>query len=186
MPSHREVVAAHLVPYLLERWRPDRVEPRLAQALVSGGGVAGEAVALVQAYFVADRSWSGDPRERARAVVGMAARGDLDGEQVGRQLALLVRRAGLRTGPVFETLEGAAGLGAHREVWGIMTGFLTAYLPGPGERSHTRHTQALTFALRAARWAGARGVVGCVAEIARRRASNNFVREARRLHTYLT
>ncbi|WP_435876074.1 hypothetical protein [Nonomuraea fuscirosea] len=186
MPSHREVVAGHLVPYLLERWRPDRVEPRLAQALVSGGGVAGEAVALVQAYFVADPSWSGDPRERARAVVGMAARGDLDGEQVGRQLALLVRRAGLRTGPVFETLEGAAGLGAHREVWGIMTGFLTAYLPGPGERSHTRHTQALTFALRAARWAGARGAVGCVAEIARRRASNNFVREARRLHTYLT
>lgn len=186
MPSHREVVAAHLVPYLLERWRPDRVEPRLAEALVSGGGVAGEAVALVQAYFVADRSWSGDPRERARAVVGMAARRDLDGEQVGRQLALLVRRAGLRTGPVFETLEGAAGLGAHREVWGIMTGFLTAYLPGPGERSHTRHTQALTFALRAARWAGARGAVGCVAEIARRRASNNFVREARRLHTYLT
>lgn len=186
MPSHREVVAAHLVPYLLERWRPDRVEPRLAEALVSGGGVAGEAVAVVQAYFVADRCWSGDPRERARAVVGMAARGDLDGEQVGRQLALLVRRAGLRTGPVFETLEGAAGLGAHREVWGIMTGFLTAYLPGPGERSHTRHTQALTFALRAARWAGARGAVGCVAEIARRRASNNFVREARRLHTYLT
>ncbi|MEV5891612.1 DUF6493 family protein [Nonomuraea fuscirosea] len=186
MPSHREVVAAHLVPYLLERWRPDRVEPRLARALASGGGAVGEAVALVQAYFMADRSWSGDPRERARAVVDMAARGDLDGEQVGRQLALLVRRAGLRPGPVFETLEGAAGLGAHREVWGITTGFLTAYLPGPGERPHTRHTQALTFALRAARWAGARGAVGCVAEIARRRASNTFVREARRLHTFLT
>ncbi|MEU8404119.1 DUF6493 family protein [Nonomuraea sp. NPDC048892] len=186
MPSHREVVAAHLVPYLLERWRPDRVEPRLAQALASAGGAPGEAVALVQAYFMADRSWSADARERARPVVEMAARGELDGEEVGRQLALLVRRAGLRPGPVFETLEGAAGLGAHREVWRIMTGFLSVYLPGAGERPHTRHTQALTFALRAARWAGARGAVGCVAEIARRRASNNFVREARRLHTYLT
>jgi hypothetical protein len=185
MPSHREVVAAHLVPYLLERWRTDRVEPRLAQALASAGGVPGEAVALVQAYFMADRSWSADPRERARPVVEMAARGELDGEEVGRQLALLVRRAGLRPGPVFETLEGAAGLGAHREVWRIMTGFLSVYLPGPGERPHTRHTQALTFALRAARWAGARGAVGRVAEIARLRASNNFVREARRLHTYL-
>lgn len=186
MPSHREAVAALLVPYLLERWRPDRVEPRLAQALASAGGAPGEAVALVQAYFMADRSWSADPRERARPVAEMAARGELDGEEVGRQLALLVRRAGLRPGPVFETLEGAAGLGAHREVWGIMTGFLSVYLPGPGERPHTRHTQALTFALRAARWAGARGAVGCVAEIARRRASNSFVREARRLHTYLT
>lgn len=105
---------------------------------------------------------------------------------MGRQLALLVRRTDLKPGPVFETLESAAALGAQREVWRVMTGFLSVYLPGPGERTHTRHTQGLVFALRAARWAEARGAVACVAEIAKRRASNNFVREARRLHTYLT
>ncbi|MGP4098478.1 hypothetical protein [Nonomuraea sp. KM90] len=87
---------------------------------------------------------------------------------------------------MFETLESAAALGAHREVWRVMTGFLAVFLPGPGERPHTRHTQGLVFALRAARWAEARGVPACVAEVAERRASNNFVREARRLHTYLT
>ncbi|SEH00097.1 hypothetical protein SAMN05444920_11576 [Nonomuraea solani] len=186
MPSHREAVALHLVPHLLLRWRRPQVEPAQAQALALAGGPPGEGVALVQAYFVADRAWSRWPEERARPVVGMVARGDLDAEQLGRQLALLVRRTALKTGPVFETLESAAKLGAHREVWRIMMGFLAAYLPGPGEQVLSRHTQCLGFALRAAQWAGARGPVPCVAEIARRRASNNFVREARRLHTYLT
>ncbi|MEV0994072.1 DUF6493 family protein [Nonomuraea sp. NPDC050202] len=186
MPSDREAVAAHLVPHLTERWLRARAEPAQAWALARADGPMGEAGALVQAYFVADRAWCADPEERARPLVQLAARGELAAEEVGRQLALLVRRTDLKPGPVFETLESAAALGAHREVWRIMTGFLAVFLPGPGERPHTRHAQGLTFALRAARWAAARGAVACVAEIAQRRASNNFVREARRLHTYLT
>ncbi|MEV0622750.1 hypothetical protein AB0I81_56195 [Nonomuraea sp. NPDC050404] len=186
LPSDRETVAAHLVPHLIERWQRARAEPYQAEALARAGGPPGEAVALVLAYFAADRSRSADPAGRARPLVELAARGELDAEQMGRQFALLVRRTELKPGPVFETLESAAVLGAHQEVWRIMAGFLAVFLPAPGERSHTRHTQGLVFALRAARWARARGAVPCVAEIARRRASNNFVREARRLHTYLT
>ncbi|GAA2206852.1 hypothetical protein GCM10009850_023100 [Nonomuraea monospora] len=186
MPSDREAVAAHLVPHLTERWQRARTEHAQAKALALADGPMGEAAALVQAYFVADRSRCADPEERARPLVELAARGELPAEEVGRQLALLVRRSDLKPGPVFETLESAAALGAHREVWRVMTGFLAVFLPGPGERPHTRHTQGLTFALRAARWAGARGALPCVAELAQRRASNNFVREARRLHTYLT
>ncbi|MGN9839985.1 hypothetical protein ACTMTI_17840 [Nonomuraea sp. H19] len=186
MPSHREVVALHFLPHLLYHWSAGRVRPPQARALALAGGPAGEAVAVVQAYFAADRSWTRTPDERARLVVDWAARGDLDAARFGRQLALLLRRTWLKPGPVFETLEGAAALGAHREVWRVMTEFLAGYLPDPGERPHPRHTQALAFALRAARWAGARGPVPCVAGIAARKASNNFVREARRLHTYLT
>ncbi|UBU17161.1 DUF6493 family protein [Nonomuraea gerenzanensis] len=186
MPSDREAVAAHLVPHLTERWQRARAEPAQASALARADGPMGEAGALVLAYFAADRAWCADPEERARPLVELAARGELPAEEVGRQLALLVRRTDLKPGPVFETLESAATMGAHQEMWRIMTGFLAGFLPGPGERSHTRHAQGLTFALRAARWAGARGAVPCVAEIAQRRASNNFVREARRLHTYLT
>ncbi|MEQ4718580.1 hypothetical protein [Nonomuraea sp. B19D2] len=186
MPSHREVVALHFAPHLLHGWPAEGVRPAQAHALALAEGPWGEGMALVQAYFVADPSWSRRPEERARPVVDMAARGDLAAEGLGRQLGLLLRRTWLKPGPVFETLESAAAQGAHREVWRIMTGFLPVFLPGPGERPHTRHTQGLAFALRAARWAGARGPVPCVAEIAERRASNNFVREARRLHTYLT
>ncbi|MFB9470530.1 hypothetical protein ACFFR3_13495 [Nonomuraea salmonea] len=185
MPSDREAVAAHCVPHLMERWRRVRMETAQAQALAAAGGPPGEALALVVAYLVADRA-RGTAEERARPVVELAARGELDAERVGRRLALLIQRTELKPGPAFETLEAAAAFGAQREVWRIVTAFLPGFLPAPGERSHTRHTQGLVFALRAARWAGARGAVPCVAEIAQRKASNNFVREARRLHTYLT
>ncbi|WP_406673015.1 DUF6493 family protein [Nonomuraea sp. N2-4H] len=185
MPSDREAVAAYFVPHLMERWRRARVEAAQAPALAAAGGPPGDALALVVAYLAADRSRAA-AKERARPVVELAARGELDAERVGRRLALLLRRTELKPGPAFETLEAAAALGAQREVWRIMTAFLPGFLPGPGERPHTRHTQGLVFALRAARWAGARGAVPCVAEIAGRKASNTFVREARRLHTYLT
>jgi hypothetical protein len=186
LPSDREVVALHFVPHLLYGWPAQGPEPSEAYALALAGGPWGEGMALVLAYFLADPSWSKPPVVRARLLVDLAARGDGDTEGIGRQLGLLLRRTWLKPGPVLETLESAAEQGAHRQVWRVLTGFLPAFLPGPEERPHTRHTQVLVFALRAARWAGARGPVPCVAEIAERRASNNFVREARRLHTYLT
>ncbi|TDD29190.1 hypothetical protein E1286_46565 [Nonomuraea terrae] len=185
MPSDREVVAAHLVPHLADLWEPGGVESSAAWALARTDGPAGEAVGLVHAYVVGERAWS-TPEERARVVVEAAARGDLGAEALGRQLALLVHLTWLKPGPVFEALETAASLGAHREVWRIMTGFLPAFLPGPDKRPTTRHAQALAFAVRAAQWAGARGALPCVTEIAERRASSTFVRHARRLHTYLT
>ncbi|MGW0804627.1 DUF7824 domain-containing protein [Nonomuraea sp. NPDC002799] len=186
MPSHREVVALHFLPLLLDQQAAPKMCPALAVPLALAAGPAGEGLAIVQAYAAADQSWSDSPEERARTVVGPAARGDLAAEEVGRQLALLVRRASVRPGPAFATLENAAAQGAHREVWRIMTGFLPVFLPGPGERPHSRHAQGLAFALRAARWAGARGALPCVAEVAARRASSTFVREARRLHSYLS
>ncbi|WP_283135726.1 hypothetical protein [Rhizohabitans arisaemae] len=66
-----------------------------------------------------------------------------------------------------------------------MTGLLPVYLPGPGERPHSSHTQALTFAGDAARWAGAHGTLPVVAEIAARKGTSGFVRTARRLHEQL-
>jgi hypothetical protein len=186
LPSHREVVALHFVPHLLYHWQAPELTLPEAQALLQAGGPWGEGAALVLACFLAERSWSAGLDERARLVTDAAARGDLDAGQLGRQLALLLRRTWVKPGRVFEALETAAGQGAHREVWAIMRGFLPVFLPGPGERPNTRHAQGLAFALRAARWSGARGPLACVAEIAGRRASNTFVREARRLHTYLT
>ncbi|MGW4965059.1 hypothetical protein ACWEPL_48220 [Nonomuraea sp. NPDC004186] len=186
LPSHREVVAQHFVPHLMYGWPVEGARPPEAYALALADGPWGEGMALVVAFFLADPSWSKLPVVRARLVVDLAARGDEDAEGIGRQLGLLLRRTWFKPGPVLETLESAAEQGAQWEVWRIMTGFLPVFLPGPEERPHTRHTQVLAFALRAARWAGARGPVPCVAEIAERRASNNFVREARRLHTYLT
>ncbi|MFI7148518.1 DUF6493 family protein [Nonomuraea sp. NPDC050022] len=189
LPSDREVVALHCLPFLLYHWNAPGVEPDMLWALARAGGPAGEGVALLLAYFLVERdSWVGgkQPNEGVRVLVEMAARGDLPAAELGRQLALLLRRAWYKLSAVVESLESAARHGAHREVWEVVAGFLEVYLPGPGERARTAHTQALGFAVRAASWAGARGELPCVAEIARRKGSSGFVREARRLHTRLT
>ncbi|MED7925042.1 DUF6493 family protein [Nonomuraea sp. LP-02] len=188
MPSDREVVAQHYLPHLRPARTPARgdVGPGEALALAATGGPPGEGVALVLAHVVAERVRGGAPERRAAPVVELAARGELDGAGLGRQLGRLLRRGWCKPGPALETLEAAAALGAYRQVWEVVTGLLETFLPGPEERPAARHAQVLAFALRAARWAGARGAVPRVAEAAARRASNNFVREARRLHTYLT
>ncbi|HUR07412.1 MAG TPA: hypothetical protein VM347_33050, partial [Nonomuraea sp.] len=126
-------------------------------ALARADGPAGEGVALLLAYFLVERDsplGRAQPNEGVRVLVGMAERGDLPAAEVGRQLALLLRRAWFKLGAVVESLESAARHGAHMEVWEVVTGFLAAYLPGPGERPRTAHTQALGFAVRVAAWAG--------------------------------
>lgn len=189
LPSDREVVALHALPFLLYHWYTPGVEPGVLWALARADGPAGEGVALLLAYFLVERDsplGRAQPNEGVRVLVGMAERGDLPAAEVGRQLALLLRRAWFKLGAVVESLESAARHGAHVDVWEVVAGFLAAYLPGPGERPHTAHTQALGFAVRAASWAGARGELPCVAEIARRKGSSGFVREARRLHARLS
>ncbi|NRQ32152.1 hypothetical protein HII36_09935 [Nonomuraea sp. NN258] len=186
LPSDREVVAQHYLPYLLHQWDHAGIHPSYGAALAPADGPTGEAYALMLAYFLATRrSWEQPPGEAVRLLLDLAARGELPAEEVGRNLALLLRRTWFKLGPVLESLESAAEHGAHLEVWRIMCGLLAAYLPGPGERPIPGHTRALDFALRAARWAGAARPVPCVAEIAGRKASSNFVRAARRLHTSL-
>ncbi|MEV0352462.1 DUF6493 family protein [Nonomuraea sp. NPDC050680] len=189
LPSDREAVALHCLPFLLYHWNAPEVEPGMLWALARADGPAGEGVALLLAYFLVERdSWSGgkQPNEGVRVLVEMAGRGDLPAAEVGRQLALLLRRTWYKLSAVVESLESAARHGAHLEVWEVVAGFLEVYLPGPGERPRTAHTQALGFAVRAASWAGARGELPCVAEIARRKGSSGFAREARRLHARLT
>ncbi|MFG1680015.1 DUF6493 family protein [Nonomuraea sp. NPDC049269] len=189
LPSDREVVALHCLPFLLYQWNALGVESGILRALVRADGVAGEGVALLLAYFLVERDsrlGGTQPNAGVRALVGMAERGDLPAAEVGRQLALLLRRAWFKLGAVVESLESAARHGAHVEVWEVVAGFLAVYLPGPGESPRTAHTQALGFAVRVAAWAGARGELPCVAEIARRKGSSGFVREARRLHARLS
>nr|WP_055502869.1 DUF6493 family protein [Nonomuraea pusilla] len=186
LPSDRETVALHLVPHLGDQWGSGNVTPDDAQALLRCEGPAGDGVALVLASFLGRRAWDGDLAPGTKLLLDLAARGGLPAERVGAQLAAQLRRSWQKLGPVLASLEGAALNGAHREVWEVLTGFLPGYLPGPGERPHSGHTQALAFALRAARWAGARGTLPCVSEPAARKASSNYVREARRLHAYLS
>ncbi|WP_219517600.1 hypothetical protein [Nonomuraea ceibae] len=184
LPHDREVAALHLLPRLLCRTHGSHVRLAEVQAVASGGGPPGEAVALLVAYFLLHREWWRRD-DGVRPLLELAARGELPAEETGRQLGLLLRRTWHQPAAMREALETAARRGAHAEVWRVLTGFLPVYLPGSGERAHSGHTQMLTFAVRAAGWARAGGELPCVARIAARKATSGFVREARRLHALL-
>ncbi|MDA0639549.1 MULTISPECIES: hypothetical protein [Nonomuraea] len=177
LPSDREAVAMHLLPHLLNIWERPGYFHRYVAALFSQDGPVGEATALLIAAQVAERGRD--------LLLSAAAAGLLPAVECGRQLGLCLRRDVARMSDVRAILEECAERGAHREVWQIMTGLLAVYLPGPDERPHASHTQALSFAIDAARRAGARGPLPAAEEAAARKGASRFVRTARALHAQL-
>lgn len=184
MPHDREAMAAHLLPHLLCREHGSHLELAHVQTLTATDGQPGEAIALLVAYFLLNRKWN-RASSGVSLLLDLAARGDLPAAEVGRQLALLLRRTWLKPVSLRESMELAADRGGHH-LWQVMTGLLPVYLPGPGERAHAAHTQALALAARIADRTGARGALPCVAEIAGRTGDSGLIREARRLHASLT
>ncbi|MFF4778879.1 DUF6493 family protein [Microtetraspora fusca] len=185
LPSNREAVAMYLVPYLLHLWeRPFSFQQHVTE-LFHQDGPAGEGLALLIASLLGEHGWHHTPERGQELLLRAIVAGCLPAVECGRQLGLLLRRASVKLSQVTSSLDACARKGAHREVWEIMTGLLPVYLPGPGERAHSAHTQALTFAVEAARRADARGTLPEVAEIAARKGTSGFVRTARRLHERL-
>ncbi|MFI7446701.1 hypothetical protein ACIBQX_04310 [Nonomuraea sp. NPDC049714] len=184
LPHDREAVAVHYLPYLFCREHGSHIELTHVQILSVTDGPPGEAIALLAAYFLLNRKWNRAPAG-VSLLLDLAARGDLPTVEVGRQLALLLRRTWLKAAALRESMELAADRGGHDHVWQIMTGLLPAYLPGPGERAHAGHTQVLALAARIAHRTGAGGELPCVAEIAGRGGESGFVRAARHLRAAL-
>ncbi|NUW35432.1 hypothetical protein HTZ77_28965 [Nonomuraea sp. SMC257] len=187
LPAHREVAAAFAV-HAMQSYGPySKLESDALTALATAEGPAGPSVGCLAAHHLCRH-----PEEAVPLLLDLAASGGL-GEETGRQLAALLRDDATRWEyrcyspvEVLRALEELARSGAHREVWGVMTGLLAAYLPGPGERATSTHTRMMTLAADVAGWAGARGALEPVAELAGRSRVTGLVREARRLHATLT
>ncbi|MEU6727505.1 hypothetical protein ABZ917_27705 [Nonomuraea wenchangensis] len=177
LPSHREVVAADYLPDLTH----PGVAARWVRDLADADGPAGEAMALVLAFQVA----RADP-EAAALLVRMAARGDLPAEEVGAQVALLLRRTPhYRERPIVGVLADAARQGAYEAVWRLLTRLLPALLPAPGERPRVEHIEAVTLAADVAAWTGARGPIPEVSAYATAGGRSRFARACARLHDQL-
>ncbi|MEV4549223.1 DUF7824 domain-containing protein [Nonomuraea wenchangensis] len=177
LPSHRELVAADYLPDLTHPGVPVRWVRDLADA----DGPAGEAMALVLAFQVA----RADP-EAAALLVRMAARGDLPAEDVGAQVALLLRRRPhYQERQIVGVLADAARQGAYEAVWRLLTRLLPALLPAPGERSRVAHVEAVTLAADVAAWAGARGPIPEVSAYAAAGGRSRFSRACIRLRDQL-
>ncbi|MFI6920247.1 hypothetical protein ACIBIZ_09845 [Nonomuraea spiralis] len=180
LPSHREVVAVNHLPHLVHLWNHPGVQVSHFAELADADGPPGEAFALVVACFVA----GGDVRALP-VVLRMAARGELPGEAVGRQLALLVRRASFQVRPILRALGELAGQGADEPVWRMLTGLLPGLLPGPGERPTVTHSDAVALAADVAGRVGARGAIPVVSAHAASGRDTRFVRECGRLRDLL-
>ncbi|MBB5074592.1 hypothetical protein [Nonomuraea endophytica] len=182
LAGYRELVAARSVYGLLSSWpiaRPDTDDLRRL-ALADGPGGPGMALLLAWSLLGGD-SGRATPKE---PFLWMAASGDLPAEEVGRQFAALLPRLRGHLPEALRTLQELAELGAHQEVWRVMTGLLPAYLQA--ERATTTHTRLVSFAADAAAWAGARGELPVITDLATRTRTSDLVRQARRLHTHLT
>lgn len=182
LAGHRELAAARSVYTLMSYWPVSKPSARDLERLVLADGPGGPGLALLLAFYLLD----GPDGEGVRPLLTLAASGDLPGAEVGRQLAVLLKRGEDGPSGAFAALAEAARLGAHREVWQVMTGLLPAYLPGPGERATSVHTRLMRLAAEVAEWADARGELAVVAELAGRARTSELVRQARRLHALLT
>ncbi|WP_329091365.1 hypothetical protein [Streptosporangium sp. NBC_01469] len=181
LPSHREVVAVNMLPFVLRsRWYAS-VTPAELSSLAACDGPVSEATAVIIAFLLG----SGVPGT-IPVVLRMAASGDLPAEAIGRQLALVLRRTRREIHPAIAALTELADAGGHHEVWRILRALLPGMLPGEGRRITVTHTELVAFAADVARWTGARGEIPVVAEFARGRRTTRFVHECGRLHAQLT
>ncbi|MEV4178071.1 hypothetical protein [Nonomuraea sp. NPDC049709] len=182
LAGHRELAAARSVYALMSSWPMSKPTARDLDRLVLADGPGGPGLALLLARHLLE----GPDGDGVRPLLLLAASGGLPGAELGRQLAVLLERGHGRPADAIAALAEAARLGAHREVWQVMTGLLPTYLPGPGERATGVHTRLLRLAAEVAGWADARGELPVVAELAGRTRASELVRQARDLHALLT
>ncbi|MFC4059080.1 DUF6493 family protein, partial [Planomonospora corallina] len=134
MPSHREVVAAHLLqelPVFMEENGADQAGALIR--LAHGDGPVGTATAHALVCGMGHR----DPAERACAVealLTLAARDQAPAAELAEAVTELVRTGVVKLNRVTEALGDAARAGAHAAVWTVIAGALPGLLPGPGER----------------------------------------------------
>ncbi|GLW09706.1 hypothetical protein Misp01_48350 [Microtetraspora sp. NBRC 13810] len=180
MPSHREVIAAHVLECFAVGLQVNRAQPEVLIPLVQGEGPVGRATASAIVTVLGHRQ----PAQRALAVDAakiLAVRGELVGGDFGWALGRLVRADVVKLNRVAPALEDLALSGAHHETWAVLADALPALLPAAGERPLTGLAALLAVAVKAAALAGAQADVPGLAETAARKGGSRVVEEARRL-----
>ncbi|WP_433411271.1 DUF6493 family protein [Microtetraspora malaysiensis] len=185
MPSHRDVVAAHLLesaPWLAHGYDG---QMEALRRLVHGDGPVGAATAGAIVCVMAHAR----PARRAAAtdaLVTLAARDEVPAAEIGRLLVDMAVAGLLKLNRAVAVLDDAVRAGAHASVWSILTEALPALLPAAGERARAGLGDLLAVGARAAALAGARADIPELAAVATRRGGSRVVEEARRLHQRLS
>jgi hypothetical protein len=131
-PSHREVAAAHIQPYLGST--VDQARVRAFEGLAAADGPPGPAMSVLLAYAFGAR------REALRlaagdALIALAARPDWDSTGIGAEIGVLAAADRLVLQRTVQPLTEALKAGAHKAVWQAASAALPALLaadPRPG------------------------------------------------------
>ncbi|GAA4928984.1 DUF6493 family protein [Streptomyces coeruleoprunus] len=184
LPEDREVLAAWLLP-LAAACADDeqRGGTGFLTALAEAGGEAGPAVHLALAHGLGARHTE-DRLVAVDALLVLAARGDLDAQRLGVDLAELVGIGTVKVNRAADALRTAAGTGAYSTVWRVLAGALPGLL---ADGEPPRGTgEILALAAECAERSGAAGATGTAAvpgleALGSRRGSSQLVVQARRL-----
>ncbi|HEU5023742.1 MAG TPA: DUF6493 family protein [Spirillospora sp.] len=176
LPSHPEVVAAHLAPLMIKG-----APVQVVTDLMPGGGPFAEAVAHALAFKLVK------PYHKAAdaSMLSLAARGDLPAAALGRHIARLALAGEIKLVRAVEALQRAADAGAYAQVWDVIAAALPVLHPEPGRRALHAHDRLIALGTRTARWAEASGAPPEIEELAARKGSANLVREAAALAAQL-
>lgn len=178
LPRHRDVIAAYLVrPMAALGEMNDRAEvlPLLAEA----DGPVGHGMTLALGYALAAKTGAAR-NDAVDALVVLAARQQLDGHALGRDLGHLVVRREVTPTRLVAPLRDAAHAGAALQVQGTLDSLLEAVLT-TGDSTPPGFADLLALAVEAAELTGAAPSVAGLAEFAGRRGSSRQLVEARRL-----
>ncbi len=184
MPSHRGVVAAHLLPFFSWEWPDNSPRLQVLHDLARTDGPLGPAFATMLIFHLNNE----DPAERTAALdllLVLAATGDLPAADLGDQLGRLVRNEMATLSRVIPSLAEAERAGAGAQVWPAVAAALPHLLPADGERPPSGLADLIALGVKTAPPGDAAPVPG-LAAIAARGGSSRMVREALRLTRLLS
>ncbi|MEU8825834.1 DUF6493 family protein [Streptomyces sp. NPDC048636] len=179
LPRHREVIAARMLVAFGKLAEYDSVGEGVPvlPALAESGGPAGPATHLLLAYGLGARRLD-EQLFAVDAMLILAARGQLDAAQLGRDIAELTGLRRLKIQRVVAALREAVRTGAYATVWAVLSAALPLLLTG--EAPHGLPA-LLTIAAECAELSGARGAIPEINELAMRSGSSQLVKQARRI-----
>jgi hypothetical protein len=184
LPSHREVIAAHLQPPLANLPFGERGDGQVLPLLAEADGPMGPAMTLALAYGLGAQ----DRRDRAAAVdalVTLAGRHQLDAPALGAELAAMAALGLLRLGRVVPALRDLVRSGGAAEVWAILAAAIPGMLPPAMDQPPRGLPDLLALATEVAGTVSGGQPIPELTAITRRGGSSQLVTQSRRLQYVL-
>ena len=184
LPSHRDALAAQLLPWLANRSAGVRGIGQVLPALAEADGPVGPGLTLALAYGLGAR----DPVDRAAAVdalLVLAGRHQLEGPALGVELAALTSLSLLQVARVVPALRDVARAGAPAEVWAITAAAIPGLVPPAVPRPPRGVPDLLALAAEVAGAVGGGQPIPELTAITGRGGSSALVTQSRRLQQLL-